>query len=263
MSRGLELINHRGFKRYREPSSTMMTNRIGGPVETWRGIDPEWAECGGLSYTNLLVRASCGEVVQALLNDREMPRRVADLLVEVPAGPIRDDLAYVYQLRGHDWTQVEANGVVVLAPEIAEELSRRLGSQAFICAWEDVASGLYYQLFERGELVEVFSMFHDNPIYQGEQGKEDLRRKRAEGWRISDDHAFEFLTRRGTSLDIESPEECDALLGRVVADLGMFVASQPFSFNEKLGRVECPPRWGSETFAEAKVLYHAGAKQRS
>jgi len=240
----------------------MMTNRIDGPVETWRGIDPEWAECVGLSYTNLLVRAPCGEVVHTLLNDREMPRRVADLLAGAPVGPIRDDLAYVYQLRGHEWTQVEANGDVVLTPEMAENLSRRLGAQAFIHAWEDVASGLYYQIFERGELVEAFSMFHDNPIYQGEQGKEDLRRKRAEGWRISDDHAFEFFTRRGAALDVESPKERDALLKRVVADLEMFVASQPFSFNERLGRFECSRQWGPETFAEAKVLYHAGAKRR-
>lgn len=115
-------------------SWTMMANRIDGPVGTWRGIDPEWAECGGLSYTNLLVRAPCGEVVQALLNDREMPRWVADLLAGAPVGPIRDDLVYVYQLRGHNWTQIEANGDVVLTLEVAENLSRRLGVQIFIHA---------------------------------------------------------------------------------------------------------------------------------
>jgi hypothetical protein len=239
----------------------MMTNRIDGPVETWRGIDPEWAECGGLSYTNLLVRAPCGEVVQELLKDRQTPKQVADLLEGSPAGPLRNKLAYVYQLRGHDWTQVEASGELALGPDTAQNLSLRLGTQAFIYDWEDVASALYYQIFEHGELVEAFSMFYNNPIYQGEEGENDLHQKRAEGWQISDDHTFEFFTRRGTTLDVESPKECHALLERVVASLGMFVASQPFWFNERLGRVECPQQWNSDVFAEAKVLYHAGTEE--
>lgn len=187
-----------------------------------------------------------------------MPKQVADLLAGGPAGRVPDGLAYVYQLRGHDWTQVETSGDVAPTPEMAEGLSRRLGTQSFIYSWGDVASGLYYQLFDRGELVEAFSIFHDNPIYQGVQGEAVLCQKRAEGSQISDDHTFEFLTRRGTALDVESPEECEALLDRVVSGLGMFVASQPFLFNEKLGRVERPQDWDPEPFAEAKVLYHAG-----
>ncbi|WP_165069227.1 hypothetical protein [Paludisphaera rhizosphaerae] len=238
----------------------MMNNRIEGPVETWRGIDPEWRDCGGLSYNNLLVRAPCGEVVQALLEDREMPKRVADLLMGPPV-EIRQpkSVLFAYQFQGHEWTQIEDGRYVALDSEIAQRLSRRLNAQAFIYGCEDVASARYYEIYERGELMESFSWLHDNPIYQGDVGEEDLRRKRVEGWQVSNDHTFEFFTRRGAELDVESPKACYDRLDRVVAELGMFVASSPFWLNEKPGRVERPQHYDFEPFAEAKVLYRIDA----
>jgi hypothetical protein len=235
-----------------------MSQRPEGLVTQWRGIDPTWGECGGLSYTNFLVHGSCEAVVQALRNDREMPKQVGDLLAndEGLVGLIREEPVYVYQLRGHDWTQVETWGVV-LSGELARDLSRQLNTLAFIYHWEDIASALNYQLFENGDLVEEYSMLYDNPVYQGTQGESDLRQRLAEGWQISSDHTFEFFSRRGTKLDVESSQECHALLGRVVEGLGMFIACLPFWFNPKLRQVAREPGWGRELFAAGKVLYCA------
>jgi hypothetical protein len=167
---------------------------------------------------------------------------------------------YVFQLRGHDWTQVEASGDVVLTIEMAEGLSRRFDTQVFMHVWEDVASARAYWIYERGELIEAFSMLHDNPAYQGAEGEADLRRRQAEGWQICSDQTFEFYTKRGTALDLESQDECHSLLDRVTAGLGMFVAAQPFWYNPKFGRVEPMPRWSRESFAAAVVLYRPRTK---
>src|SRR5262245_719017 len=90
---------------------TKMSNLTDGTVENRRGVDPQWGEPGGLSYTNLLVRGPCEAVALALRDNPEMPDRVADLLEEDGGqiGPVRDEPVYVFQLRGHSWTQVEAS----------------------------------------------------------------------------------------------------------------------------------------------------------
>ncbi|MBX6316004.1 MAG: hypothetical protein IRY99_24290 [Isosphaeraceae bacterium] len=88
-----------------------------------------------------------------------------------------------------------------------------------------------------------------------------MRRKRAEGWLISHGHTHEFFSKRSTRLDIESPEECHALMERVVRELGMFVGCEPWTLDPRSGRVELWRGWKPEDFAAAKVLYRAEMDQ--
>src|SRR3954451_21610386 len=125
----------------------VMDRRPGGDVESWRGIDPGWWETGGLSYCTLLARAPCDDVVRVLREIRGVPDRFGDLLAgdDGPFGPVRYGWLSVYQLRGHPWTQVGDWGEAV-TEEMAEALSRRLNTLAFLYDWEDVASGLSFEL---------------------------------------------------------------------------------------------------------------------
>src|SRR4051794_21794945 len=118
-----------------------MSTRPEGNVEHWRGIDPEWWECGGGSYTNNLIPAPGDALVQALLGYREMPKTQADLLTDAEglAGLVRGEPACIFQLRGHDWTQVDTP-VVVQTVDMVQDLSRRLSTQGFEYDWDDVAS---------------------------------------------------------------------------------------------------------------------------
>ncbi|WP_435020360.1 hypothetical protein TA3x_001787 [Tundrisphaera sp. TA3] len=233
-----------------------MDHRSGDMGETRRGIDPMWWECGGLSYGNLLVRAPCSQVVAKLRGYRDAPTHVGDLLAEdgMMIGPVRDDPVVVYQLRGHEWTQIH-DYIMVSSCELASDLSRRLGTRTYEYGWEDVASALFYQIFDEGELIEVYSMCHNLPIYEGAVGEADLARKQRDGWRISRDHTFEFFTRRGTELDVESPKECDALPERVAANLGMFVACMPFWHCRETGRIVRAGGWDRGKFEAAYVLW--------
>jgi hypothetical protein len=216
-----------------------------------------WRECSDSTYINLLVHAPCEAVARALLQDPGMPKQVGDLLAGTgPLTGIRAEPVYVYQLRGHDWTQVESSGDIVLGSDLTRDLSRELSTLTFYQVWEDVACASVYEIFEGGELVESYSMLGDNPMYRPAEGQEELRRRLAEGWRISQDHTYEFFSRRGTRLDVESPEECHALMERVVRELRMFIACGPWTLNDKRGRVELWRGWEPGDFTAAMVLYH-------
>jgi len=235
-----------------------MNDRPEGDVALWRGFDPEWNEYGGMICANLLVRAPCEEVARILRRNPGMPKRISELLADdSPPSGVCEEPLYVYQLREHEWTQVEADDVV-LGSDLPQDLSRQMSTLAYARWFDPSSSGSAYVICENGELIEAYGVLADNPTSQGPEGEADLRRKLAEGWQFSRDHTFEFFSKRGTKLDIESPEECHTRWERAAEELGMFVACRPWTFNPKLRQVERGRGWTPEDFAAAIILYRAG-----
>ncbi len=123
----------------------------GGPWESRRGLETT-------DYNNIavLICTSIDEAARALAGRTERWER--DVLgKEIGLSP--QGGAFVFRLRGHNWT------IVVLEPlplvwlsEIGEqEISRQLKTKVIAYWVSDTSGGIGYQLYENGELMEKLS----------------------------------------------------------------------------------------------------------
>lgn len=190
-------------------------------VERLRGIDPHLLDERG-NHALVLVNAPCDVVAEALSHHSSMSPEVANALAGARFKSDPEQAIFVYQLRGHGWTQIDGRDHYLLG--LAEDLSRQLGTQAFTYMFQDMTGGYGYSIYNHGELVEEFSDIDLSGF--GADAVEGNRRQAIEkGCRVSSSGRICFFTKRGTKLDLDSPQECEALLEIVAKELGIYVAA--------------------------------------
>src|SRR4051812_3439022 len=107
------------------------------PVPELRGIDRRCFDERG-SWSSILVNAPCDRGVETLCRRREIESRPLDLLkglAEIDEEK-QDRAIFVYQLTGHEWTQIEGRGYMDYFG-VAESLSRKLETRSFVHEYED------------------------------------------------------------------------------------------------------------------------------
>lgn len=99
----------------------------------------------------VLVRKGIDEVSAALEDQGEIVRGVQGREIDPGTSSL-----LIYQLVGHSWTVLEAAGGAEVASDLAEELSRSLGTASIWIGASDSAGAFSYELFESGERAEWF-----------------------------------------------------------------------------------------------------------
>jgi hypothetical protein len=221
------------------------------PVEELRGIDPHLFDERG-THATILVNAPCERIASALTRHPEMLPGIADAL----AGPVPieesdiEPTIFLYQLRGHDWTQI--NGRIGYICQLSEHLSRELCVPAFRYMYDHITGVYGYAIFHNGELQEELSR-NGAFIYEGESGQMYRQQSEQNGYRVNTAGDASFMTKRGTALDVESPDECGQQLEKAAKDLGLYVAAD-LLYVAGSGLVECWLGWAMSDLQAAKVM---------
>ncbi len=220
-------------------------------VDILRGIDPRLFDERG-NHAVVLVKAPCETVTAILSRMESMHPQIADPLaasVRVSSSEI-EYLVFVFQLRGHTWTQIDGRDVYLLG--VAEWLSKELKTMAFQYVFQDVTGGYGYSIYDSGQLVEEFSCVDLSGF--GADVVEDVRQQALKrGGCVSSSGTVTFLTKRGTKLNVDSPEECGTVMERVATELGMYLAADVISTNG-VNQVACWRRWKMSDLQAAKML---------
>jgi hypothetical protein len=221
------------------------------PIENLRGFDTNRDHLSD-EYSVILVQAPCDRVVDVLLKHQSMHRDAADILAanaKVPSESIERAII-VFQVRGHAWTQIDGQPLHLYG--LAEHLSRKLHTDAFSYSWSSTGGGDVYSVYRNGEEIEQY-VAGDGTYFEDEPGEENRREMVAKGFQINEAGTVSFFSKRGTKLNVESPEDCSAILDRVAKELGIFIAAEPFQI-DVTGIVRCRQPWTPADFQSAKLL---------
>jgi hypothetical protein len=152
------------------------------PVAKLRGLAEDfYAE---KNYMGLIVKSSVertGQALQELFKVKEWRKDTKNAPVDLSGR-----FALLCQLRGHDWTIVigggEWSGLIPQSKETigrgivgatgAKMLSEKLNAKAVFAGTEHVSGAFYYEIYESGNLREMFDRAPDFPT----RFKSDLRR---------------------------------------------------------------------------------------
>jgi len=217
------------------------------PLAKRRGMDARWWEERG-HWSAAQVAASCEQVALAFSRTEGMHRRVY--------GAFDSDIAFgdedawertivVYQLRGHKWTLLESIGNRIVW-DIAENLSKKLSTQALVHAFSDTAGVYGYELWENGRLLEEFS-WGDTPEFCDANRDEKI----AEGWILSDDNYRQFRSKRLQRVDMNAADALD-LPDRTATDLGLYIPCDVWDVSDN--GVALSPPWSKQDIHDAKIV---------
>ena len=121
-----------------------------------KGIDPAWQELD-TEFATLMVNAPCEKVVDVLKGRKGVSKGTHDLRSDAVC--LDDDgwgrAVFVFQLAGHDWTQVSGPYWWLGPADLAASLSRRLRCTVL----QNLGEGVYYGFnthlrFENGKQIE-------------------------------------------------------------------------------------------------------------
>ncbi len=141
------------------------------PISEWRGL-----VSNNLNDRLILVKANVEQVAAAFCEVRNASiwlKNAFEKEVELT------NLCYkVFQFTGHQWTNIHETNCWSwkdsLDTEDAKELSKKLQTQAIYYGVSDTAGVIYYELFESGELIELFDDGSDCTFPEEKQNPEQV-----------------------------------------------------------------------------------------
>jgi len=209
------------------------------------GMDSGWWSERG-HWSTAQVQAPCKQVAAAfariegvnpqLIDAFNPGKRLADVL---------ERLVLVYQLRGYEWTLLDSPGNRIYL-DTAEVLSKKLKTRAMLHAYENTGGVYFYQLYESGRVIEEFGL-GPSPEFD-ESNRRDMIDA---GWKLSDDNARQYRSKRSSEIDMNSDDVLN-LPDRRVRELGVYVPCDVWvDVSPDTGQVVLSDSWRKNDFLEA------------
>jgi hypothetical protein len=218
------------------------------PIESRRGLDPQFFGEEHGSWTAVQVLAPCEQVAAALAKTTGMKKLLGDAFDPAVRVPVKDSwkAIFIYQLRGHPWTLIQSNANLVYFGE-AEHLSKKLATKVMVYSFQDTVDVGGYFLYDQGRDFEYYS-WGGTPSFEDSNRQENL----AAGWMLSSDNLRHLRSERLRNVDLDSPG-IDDLPNRTAIDFDLYVPYDPWEVDGE-GRIFLSPPWTPADFQRALVI---------